>query len=88
MKPEVNLEELDEELDSSCGCNPDHPEICTDLKVKLENGILSCEASEDCKKGIQSIGDMWNKDDLMPRGRNCLVAFQAIKKLNDLCINQ
>ena len=88
VKLGVNIKEEMEKFMSGCGCAYDVPTQCTDLDIKTVEGKLSCEASEDCKKGIQSIGDMWNKDDLMPRSRNCLVAFQAIKKLNDLCINQ
>ena len=32
IKPGVNWEELDEELDSSCGCNPGPPVKCTGLE--------------------------------------------------------
>ena len=90
MKPGVNGEEEIEKYMSDCGCDYQYPTQCTDLDIKSVGGKLICEASEDCKKGIQDIGDMWNEAAIKPRSnyRDCLAAFQTIKKLNYLCINQ
>ena len=30
LNPGVDIKELDEEIDSGCGCSPGHPPICTD----------------------------------------------------------
>ena len=90
IKPWVNVKDLDEKAMSSCDCNPENPSQCTDLDIKTVEGKLSCEASEDCKKGIQAIGDMWDVDAIKPKSNyhNCFAAFEAIEVMNDLCINQ
>ena len=90
VKPGVNLEELDEELDSSCGCNPGPPVKCTGLKFGfLEFGLAGmgqCEVSENCKKVIQGIDDIWIEE---PPTTNlkCRAAFKINKWLSVLCIN-
>ena len=85
VKPGVNLEELDEEFNSSCGCNPDHPGKCTDVEVKKNvDGTFSCEASEDCKDAIQNIDDIWKEGEIpFP----CIISFESSKLLNDICIH-
>ena len=97
MKPEVNLEELDEELDSSCGCNPGPPVKCTGLEfygfdfgldgMGLSLGLdWKCIVSENCKKAIQEIDDIWIEEP-PTTNRNCHAAFKLNKWLSVLCIN-
>ena len=86
IKPGVNWEELDEELDSSCGCNPGPPVKCTGLEFSSVGVMLKCEVSENCKKAIQGIDDIWIEE---PPTTNlkCLAAFKINKWLSVLCIN-
>ena len=86
VKPGVNLKELDKDLNSSCGCNPDHPGKCTNVEVKKNvDGTLSCEASEDCQKAIQKINDIWKEGAIT--NPICLLIFESSKLLNDICIH-
>ena len=86
VKPGVNLEELDEEFNSSCGCNPDHPGKCTDVEVKKNvDGTFSCEASENCQKAIQKIDDIWKEGAIT--NPICRLIFESSKLLNDICIH-
>ena len=87
VKLGVNIKEEMEKYMSGCGCSYDVPTQCTDLDIKAVEGKLSCEASEDCKKGIQSIYDMWNIS-IPITNPSCLVAFEAIQWMNDVCIKQ
>ena len=81
----MNLEELDEEFNSSCGCNPDHPGKCTNVEVKKNvDGTLSCEASEDCQKAIQKIDDIWKEGPIF--NPICLLNREIFTLLNDICI--
>merc|ERR1712165_574844 len=41
LKPGVKLEELDEELNRGCGCNPGPPVKCTGMDIKKVDGTLS-----------------------------------------------
>ena len=86
VKPGVKLEELDEELDSSCGCNPGPPVKCTGLEFSTVGVMLKCEVSENCKKAIQEIDDLWIEE---PPTTNikCLTAFKLNKMLSVMCIN-
>ena len=85
IKPEVNLKELEEEYMSSCGCNPDHPQICTDLDVKIVDGVLKCEASEDCQQSIRKVADIWKEGPIT--NPDCLLAFELLKFQEDICVN-
>ena len=86
VKPGVNLEKLDEEFNSSCGCNPYHPGKCTDVEVKKNvDGTLSCEASEDCQKAIQKIGDIWKEGAIT--NPICRLIFESSTLLNTICIH-
>ena len=86
VKPGVNLKELDEELNSSCGCNPDHPGKCTDVEVKKNvDGTLSCEASEDCQQSIRKVADIWKEGPIT--NPDCLLAFELLKFQEDICVN-
>ena len=59
LKPGVKLEELDEDLNSSCGCNFGPPIECTGLDIRKVDGKLICGASEDCQKVIQEMVEAW-----------------------------
>ena len=86
MKPGVNSEEEMEKYVSGCGCGHENLFQCTDLDIEIFD---SCKATEDCKKGIQSIYDMLNLNIPIPiTDPTCLVAFEAIKWMNDICVNQ
>ena len=85
LKPGVNLEELNEEINSSCGCNPGPPVECTDMEVKFVDGTLTCEASEDCQKAIQKIDDIWKEGVIT--NPICLLNFQLSKLMNDMCVH-
>ena len=86
IKPGVNWEELDEELDSSCGCNSGPPVKCTGLEFSTVGVMLKCEVSDNCKKAIQKIDGMWIEQP--PTSNiNCLAAFGLNKWLGVLCIN-
>ena len=90
VKAEVNLQELNEELNSSCGCNPGPPVKCTGLKFGFVEfglaGMGQCEVSENCKKAIQGIDDIWIEE---PPTTNlsCFTASRINKMLSVLCIN-
>ena len=86
VKPGVNLEELNDEFNSRCGCSPDHPSKCTDAEVKQNaDGTLSCEASEDCQKAIQKNDDIWKEGPIT--NPLCRLIFDSSKLLNAICIH-
>ena len=85
IKPWVSVKELDEKIISSCGCGPVK---CTDWYISCEasDSVCSCTASEDCKKVIQEISDVWIEEP--PKTNNfCASAFDLSKWMNVICIN-
>ena len=84
LKPGVTLEELDEELNSSCGGNAGPPVECTGMDIKKVDGTISCEASEDCQKAIQKTDDIWKEGPIF--NPVCLLAREIYKLMNDICI--
>ena len=81
IKPGVNIKEEVERYNSGCGCDLDG---CTGYAIKTVGGVPTCEASDDCKKGIQSVVDMWIDEEAITK-HYCLVAFKEFKLLNYLC---
>ena len=86
VKPGVNLKELDKDLNSSCGCNPDHPAICTDLKFKFVDTTWRCEASEDCQKAIHKIYDIWKEGAIT--NPICFVSFETCEYMSAMCVEK
>merc|ERR1712038_963871 len=84
LKPGVKLEELDEELNRGCGCNPGPPVKCTGMDIKKVDGTLSCQASEDCQNAIQKMDDIWKEYIFNPI---CLLTREVYKLMNDICIH-
>ena len=84
LKPGVKLEELDEDLNSSCGCNFGPPIECTGLDIRKVDGTLICGASEDCQKAIQKTDDIWKEGPIF--NPVCLLAREIYKLMNDICI--
>ena len=84
LRPGVTLEELDDELNLGCGCNPDPPIVCTGMDIKKVDGKLSCEATEDCQKAIQKTDDIWKEGPIF--NPVCLLNREIFTLLNDICI--
>ena len=58
LKPGVTLKEEMAKYVSGCCCDSKCNKKCTNLDIWFD-GKSRCEASEDCKKAIQSNADMW-----------------------------
>ena len=88
MKPGVNIKEEVEKYMSGCNCDRDTPR-CTEYDIpKTVDGIpIDCEASDNCKKGIQSFVDMWKNEEAITN-HYCLLAVKEFKLLNYLCANK
>ena len=87
IKPGVNIKEEVEKYMSGCNCDRDTPR-CTGYDIKTVGGIpIDCEASDNCKKGIQSFVDMWKNEEAI-NNHYCLLAVKEFKLLNYLCANK
>ena len=82
LKPGVTFNEEMEKYRSGCGCKSEATK-CTDLDIIIGDSKTRCEASEDCKKAIQSNADMWNEEKIT--NDFCTLAFSATKYMNNLC---